>query len=61
MSSTGSPDDEAWDGGTYGERAEIFLTSKQLTAGQMRALEPRVDEYVALNRGMRKAFAEQVG
>ena len=52
--------DETWDGATYGDGAEIYVSSRHLTAEHLRALEPRIDEYVGMNRGMRKAFAEQV-
>ena len=33
---------------TYGERIQFHMTSRQLTAHQLRALEPMVEGYIGL-------------
>lgn len=41
---------------TYGQRAPRHLTSVTLTAGQHRALEPRIPDYIKLDGAERTAF-----
>ena len=60
MSQSPEPQDDAWDSTTYGDRAGIYISARHLHADHIRVLEPRIDEYVGMNLGMRKAFVEQV-
>lgn len=60
MSDSSDEEPEEWLDPTYGDRAPMHLSTKQITAAQHRALTALVSEYVVKDGEERTNFVQQV-